>query len=198
MVGEEGPLMARKNTATVNKEALRQLFTRVPAARAILEHLAGLEQNPRHTPLDALERACAGFGRAHLVYALRVLEELGCGRFVVGRKGYPSRFEWAYDARSIGKVGMGTATQVSALDGEDLGDEDETSKSLGEQAVPWSAEQEQEGEGPPPSFQEIPEPMYHHRFRLRRGLEIVLALPESLTTSEAERLAAFIKTLPLG
>ncbi|KVP19388.1 hypothetical protein WJ85_07830 [Burkholderia ubonensis] len=39
---------------------------------------------------------------------------------------------------------------------------------------------------------------YEHPFKLRKGFEpIVLSLPTDLTSQEAERIAAFVKSLPI-
>jgi len=77
-------------------EQLRQLRKSNGAARAFFDYAASRERNRTETPIDRvlsiLEQNGNEVGRSDLIHVFRRLEELGCGRYVEGRHGYPSRF----------------------------------------------------------------------------------------------------------
>jgi hypothetical protein len=67
---------------------------------------------------------------------------------------------------------------------------DDTLAARGEtqeiESVPEESEQE-----------EVVEDMLSHAYNLRTNLQVTFDLPADLSASEADRLAAFIKTLPI-
>jgi hypothetical protein len=69
----------------------------------LLDHFGSRQRNQNVSPVGSLERALDASGTPsarHLIIAsLRRLDSLGVGRFVPGRKGYPTRFEW--DVKSL-------------------------------------------------------------------------------------------------
>ena len=46
----------------------------------------------------------------------RALEQAGCGQFVVGRRGQPSRFEWAFSCISLGQAAAGEDVKLEAAE----------------------------------------------------------------------------------
>ena len=109
-------------------------------------------------------------------YMFQHLSDLGLGRYIPGRKGYPSRIGWNYSLKAIGNAARGNSVENFELDLSDLDDiEDIESNEQGETS----------------------DDIQTHRFPLRRELTVDVALPVNLTRAEAERLAAFITSLPI-
>src|SRR6266581_3345598 len=74
---------------------LRQLYRQDGAARALLDWAARRTNDSAETSLDRVMRV-AQIGRSEAVELARTLGEIGCGEFIVGRKGWKSRIRWSY------------------------------------------------------------------------------------------------------
>jgi hypothetical protein len=139
-----------------------------------LDHCANRERNQIETVVDrALSNLNSGdntFSRADIVRVLKTLEELNCGQFVTGRRGWPSRFVWHAEMTSVGRVAAGEDQEL------------EPSEELSEET----------GEGAPPAGSTF----LSHVFHLRPNAQIEFELPDDLRPDEAKRLAGFIRTLP--
>src|SRR5262249_59844800 len=107
--------------------------------------------------------------RRDLVRLLQSLARAGAGRFKIGRRGKPSRFEWAAPVNRI-------ATSV-----------------MGEPAGSGLAVSEAR-----PTAAASADTQLVHSYHLRRGLILSILLPVDLTDREAGRLADFIRTLSFG
>lgn len=160
------------NSDAVDVEALRNFYRTDQAARAILDNLAARHQDRSETRVDRLHYAISeeeDITRADVIRVLRQLEDLGCGAFVVGRKGRESRFAWAVGLTGVGRAAAGDATDLREVSSEatesDGSDEDNT---------------------------------IAHSYVLRANFVARFALPSDLTSAEAARLADFIKTLPFS
>ncbi|MGE0327307.1 MAG: hypothetical protein AB7K71_03355 [Polyangiaceae bacterium] len=117
---------------------------------------------------DELQRSLE-LERGDLVERLKELDAAGAGRFVAGRRGHPSRFEWQ----------LLPAVRQAALDGS----EPEEAKNEAPQAgVPSSPQK-------PPLF-------IVHQLHLRPNAVAELKLPTDFSTADAERLCALIRLLP--
>jgi hypothetical protein len=104
------------------------------------------------------------------------LQQIGCGEYVPGRHGHPSRFVWnkEYGSLSICRAAFGeelSPAQELLSEDEDMTYEEEQIKSE--------------------------EELLYHHFNLRVDYQLEFTLPVDLTICEAERLSAFIKCLPL-
>jgi len=157
--------------STINTEKLKRLYSGNRAIKALLNNASKRKHNVSTTNVDRLMALLINeentvVGRQELIKALRELETLGCGRFIIGRRGQPSRFEWGVQITSLGKAVMGAAG--AALAGQ---------PSAGSALVVES--------------ERIP-----HAYQLRPGMTVNLDLPVNLTAKEAQRLAEFIRTLP--
>ncbi|MHB8762676.1 MAG: hypothetical protein ACYC6J_09920 [Coriobacteriia bacterium] len=153
-------------------DAIRKLYASSSAAKAALDYFAGRQNNANASKvdrlLDVLRYRGHDVSRFDIIEFFRALEAAKCGRFVIGRKGHPTRFEWSASLISVGQAAAGETNVVDELtDTEALSDDDDTG-------------------------------LLEHRFRLRADLELTIELPDDLTASEAGRLADFIKTLPFG
>ena len=132
-----------------------------------------------------------GVGRGALVYWFKQLAAVGCGRFIVGRKGRRSRFEWWFDPGSVSSAALKRRKDLAPLPAgqNSAGD---TCEAIAEE----SAEEDDGRIGEAPS--EVDDSNIEHTFMLRPDFPVRILLPESLTKVEAERLSGFIRTLPFG
>jgi len=151
-----------------NLEGIKDLYKRNATARDFLDHAAQRERDRTDTTVDRTITILADAGRkisrGDAIELFRRLEELGCGQFVIGRRGAPSRFVWAVGIVSVGKAAAGESQVV--------------------EVIPETPIQTRE--------------TINHTYHLRPDRQIMLELPIDLTSREAERLAAFIRTLPMN
>jgi len=115
------------DTKSPNIDGLRQLYKQNPVAKAFFDHAARRERDQSETKVDrVLVRLKADgneFHRREIIDLFRKLQEHGCGQFVEGRRGWPSRFVWSAEMTSIGKAAAGglqviehISTEEDALD----------------------------------------------------------------------------------
>jgi hypothetical protein len=146
---------------------LRELAEADGIARAFFEYAASRERNRTETPVDRIlsmvEQNGPEVSRGDLIRVLRRLEELGCGRYVEGRHGYPSRFAWTISIIEVGRAGLGESAPM----------------------VPAPAPVQQAAG------------TLTHLYNLRADFQVEIELPADLTPREAERLSAFIRSLPI-
>ncbi len=149
---------------TLDKKALKALYSSDQAFKILLDEFGSRQRNQQVTQLDQLlprlSNAGKGVARADAINVLRKLEEAGCGKFLTGRKGHPTRFEWQYDLVSVAEVATGEVQVVEEI-----------------QPAP------QTGNGDEPVVEEVvlPEGAIEHRYQLRAGWQVTLALPSDLT-----------------
>jgi hypothetical protein len=107
-----------KGTDTVNRKELQSLYNGDATAKALLDHLASREHNRSVTTVDRLLYKLVGDGnqmsRGDVVRVLQRLDEFGCGRFIPGRWGHPSRFEWGVGLVDVGRAAAGEAVRIEA------------------------------------------------------------------------------------
>jgi hypothetical protein len=168
--------MTSINSSSLNVKALKALYASDPIARFVLDEFASRQRNQQKTKPDQLLLRLSNAGKAasrtEVINVMRKLDEYGCGKFITGRKGHPTRFEWQYDLVSVGKAAAGGAQSVEELqpvDEDENGDEE---------------------------IAETPEDSLEHTYQLRPDRQIGLLLPADLSAHEARRLSEFIKTLP--
>lgn len=153
----------------MNVEGLRRLYSENAVARSFLDHAAQRERDWSETSVDRaltiLNEQNVEATRGDVVALFRQLEQLGCGQFVVGRRGRPSRIVWSASIVSVGRAAVGEEQVVAEL---------------------------------PPTVSPPGGESLTHIFHLRLDVEVTIDLPADLTPHEAERLAAFIRTLPMG
>lgn len=172
--------MGQFNESTIDSKdisEIKKLYNKDECAKAILDHASSRTKNSSKTSVDRLtwkiSRNGANFSRRDVIDVLKQLENFNCGKFVVGRRGAPSRFEWDVEMIGLGNAARGMETKIVRLnEGEKHTDDHDE-----EEDVP---------------------PMIEHRYTLRPDLPVTLSLPANLTEKEAARLSEFIKTLPFG
>jgi hypothetical protein len=156
----------------VNVALLRELYDRTPVNHAFFDWLANRERPRSETKIDTVEAMLDARGiehdRAELTRLLRELEETGCGDYVAGRRGRQSRFLWSHNLISVGRTASGVEDHPTPL-----------APRVNSRAPVRAVHRE-----------------IAHVFNLRPDFRVALALPQDFTREEAERLAAFVRTLP--
>lgn len=163
-------------------ESLLRLYENNPEYRPALSLLASGQYGDEAISVDDLEDDVDA-PRQVVVDLLKKLDELGLGRFIIGRRGYPSRFEWS---ESIGTAERAALDELkhrveapSCSGGEDVsaygtGNVLDLPRDI-------SALGSQESALLPVSYP------------LRQNLTVTLNLPRDLTRAEAAKLAGFVK-----
>jgi hypothetical protein len=163
-------------------DRLRRLSTTQRSARLLLNYAARQSNTPGDAKMtvDSLHGILKceeepAVSRRELVQTLRAFAQAGCGRFVTGRHGRPSRFVWAHSLAWVGgAVSGGTGNSDGAKDAAS------NTNNLASEPKATAAS------------------MFSHPFRLRPTLVVSVQLPNDLTAHEADRLARFIQTLPFA
>jgi hypothetical protein len=100
-------------------ELLRRLYQQNAAANAFLSHASQRERDQAETKVDRililLKAEGHDFARREIVALFRKLEELGCGQFVEGRRGWPSRFVWSAGMTSVARAASGGTLAISSI-----------------------------------------------------------------------------------
>jgi len=152
-------------------DGVRRLYRDSAFNKAVFDNFAGRSTSSVETTVDRLHAVIhserAEVSRQDIVGLFQALARRGCGKFVIGRKGHPSRFQWKVDLVSVGKVATGEAEAFEPLIEPD----------------PLLAQKEEDE-------------FIVHPYMLRPDLRIELALPRDLTSVEANRIADFVRTLP--
>lgn len=164
---------------TIDRKTLQALYAQSACARAAFDNFAGRDNKSSRTTVETLQNALRSqgpFSRPEIASLFKELESAGCGQYVIGRKGHPSRFEWSV---SLIKVGRAAAATGEGQD-EDFLEEEGFEDVGGDEEVEPSSD------------------LIEHRFHLRREFELVVVLPANLTKAEAHRIARFVKVLPFG
>lgn len=184
----------------MSPDALTTIVRAQPAARKLFEWIVQTELEHDRTTVEDLIDNC-GVSRRAAINLLRALAEAGFGEFKVGRKGHPSRFEWAEDPQALAeRVG-----QIADGDGRD-DDEDRKAMANGRATddgelfatAELFSQVEAKREAPSGPRRRAPSgevELIEHSYVLRPKLRIELKLPADLSAREAEVLGAWIKNL---
>lgn len=156
----------------MNIQQLREAYNSDPNVAAICDEMASRERNQSETKLTRMLARLSNNGSSvkknDAIAAFRRLEECGCGQYIVGRHGWPSRFVW-----SVGSLAACHAAQGSIESVDPLPETDEDVET------------------------EIELDAVTHYLRLREDFDVELQLPDDLTAREAQRLCSFISAVPL-
>ena len=93
---------------------LKELYSMDETARKLFDWTAGRKNDASETTIDRISNKI-GVSRGEAVSIAKTLEAVGCGEFVVGRRGSPSRFVWAFSCISLGKAAAGESSQIEAV-----------------------------------------------------------------------------------
>jgi hypothetical protein len=109
---------------------------------------------------------------SRIIKLFKTLGEIGLGRFIAGRHGKKTRMAWFFSLPSIGMAAKNQSKRLEQIKAEDESD----------------SETQFEGGNPE---------LIVHTYQIRRELMVKFGLPYDLNEKEAERLAIWIRTLPL-
>jgi hypothetical protein len=170
-------------TSEVDISALKSLYLENKTNSIAFNIFKSRDKDSKETKLDRLEELIRNEGgapsRVDVVALMKGLQQAGCGRFIVGRRGAPSRFEWTVSLRSVG---------LAATSGSDRVDQMEVDAEERDAADATDSRAEFD----------CGTASITHSFVLRRDYRVSLTLPVDLTSREATRLAEFLQTLPFG
>lgn len=163
----------------IDMAAIKQLYTMDSVAKAAFDYFATRQRNGTVTKVNRLLAVLndrgnkASYGQVRDF--LRNLGSLGCGAYVIGRRGQPSRLQWRVGMVSLGQAAAGHGTHVDQLTAEEV------------------ASANDEAEEQPADVVNSDEMKVSYPLRRDRHVEIIL--PKDITPTEAQRLSDFIKTL---
>lgn len=95
-------------------EAVQALYDQNPHAKQLFDWTASLQRDATATTIDRISQVLE-ISRKAAVSLAQQLDDAGCGEFIVGRRGSPSRFEWAYSRVSLGQVAAGEAEEIEEV-----------------------------------------------------------------------------------
>ena len=98
-------------------DELRELYQISDAAKKVLDWAANRTNDAAETTLGRIVQRTA-IGRGEAVEFARRINDIGCGLFVVGRRGGKSRIQWAYSLKSMGEAAKGQADALVEMDPE--------------------------------------------------------------------------------
>jgi hypothetical protein len=122
--------MTSNESFNIDIEQLKVLYKENPVAKAALKHFASRERNRGLITVETLQAKLnqgeQRFQKGEIIGFFKSLEELKCGRFIAGRRGHSSRFQWneSTGMATIGKIAAGDVNPTKELD--DLNDLEDT------------------------------------------------------------------------
>jgi hypothetical protein len=103
----------------MNIEELKQFYSSDAAARVLCDHMASRKRNQSETKLERilalLDADDDNVKKSDLIAAFRKLGEIGCGQYIEGRHGWPSRFVWSVGSLSACQAASGETSIVEPL-----------------------------------------------------------------------------------
>ena len=183
-------------------DALTAIYRAHPATlRQLLDGILETQADSRITTVEGLVGEC-GMSRRRAINLLRALAKAGLGEFKLGRKGHPSRLEWAQDPQAL-------VEQLDAVDVPSDSDSDSDSDSGSDsdddapdepQSQPINGELifdvfPHQRAKPDPIAPPARAALIQHSYVLRPQLRILVELPEDLTAREAEVLGKWVRNL---
>lgn len=105
------------------REELRSLYQHNEAATSFFDWFNDRGKGSRETKARvAADRT--GRDYSEIVELFRSFERLGLGRFLVGRRGAETRFDWEYDVKSLARIAIGEANEPEEV-ADDATEDDE-------------------------------------------------------------------------
>lgn len=163
-------------------ESLLRLYENNPEYRPALSLLASGQYGDEAISVDDLEND-VNTPRQAILDLLKKLDEFGLGRFIIGRRGYPSRFEWG---QSIGAAEWEALNELKRRAEAPSCSGEEDASAYGAGNMPDVRQDASVLTGQQSGLVPVPYP-------LRQNLTVTLNLPRDLTRAEAARLAGFVK-----
>lgn len=154
----------------MNQEGLQKLYKADETARIFLDHMSTRQRNQSETKVDRILKVLSREG--HTVTRGDIIGLFRNLQDVECGQFVPGRHGWP--SRFVWDVGLISVARIAAGENAEV------------EAI--AAEEEQDDS----------EPEYlTHAFNLRPAVEVAIELPVDLTEREAERLAGFVRSLPM-
>jgi len=170
--------MTSASPEQINMDTIKQLYTTDPVAKAAFDYFATRQRNGTVTKVNRLLAVLVDRGNkasyGQVRDFLRDLGRLGCGAYIIGRRGQASRLRWRVGMVSLGQAAAGQNAHVEQLTAEEASVNDEV--------------EERSDDAVNPDEMKLSYP-------LRRDRHIEIILPKDISPTEAQRLSDFIKTL---
>lgn len=119
-ITDAGEEVSESEIDELNVEMLKALYQSDATARAFLEHCASRQRNQSETNVDRALQILRYDGnevtRQQVISAFRELQECGCGQFVTGRRGWPSRLVWSTAMISVGRTASGEQDEIEQFE----------------------------------------------------------------------------------
>ncbi len=109
-------------------KAVQALYSKNPDARKLFDWTASLQRDAAETSIERFV-SVLNISRKAAVDLAKALEDAGCGKFVVGRRGARSRFEWQYSRVSLGQVAAGETEEIEPVSSNPATDEEDVAQS---------------------------------------------------------------------
>lgn len=167
--------MIREIDSDAVKE-LRGLNQKNSIAQAFFDWAIQRQRDAAETRVDRLAYK-ADIDRRDVIELAHHLEDIGCAKFIVGRRGGKSRIQWNFSLRSMAEAAKGQSAALQKVQPDEAALAEEEDEDIGDA---------------------VAENMIRHGYQLRPDILITIDLPEDLSKKEAERLAAFVSSLPFG
>jgi hypothetical protein len=112
----------------MNIEKVKAAYSGSKAVKAICDEMASRDRNQNETKLNRILQLLWTKGgddikKSEVIAGFRTLEEAGCGQYVEGRHGWPSRFVWEVKSLDVAAAAKGQRTlepQAPEQPGSDL------------------------------------------------------------------------------
>jgi len=197
------------NYESPNIEHLRQLYQQNPVARAFFDHAAKRERDQSETKVDRIMVRLRAeghvFQRRDIIALFRKLQEHGCGQFVEGRRGWPSRFVWSSGLISVGRAAAGDSQPIARISTEsntlehDDTDTEQLDPNLAVQTITEDSDEEELGEVGGTGLEEedtgsgfeITEPFDPARIRVETKPMVISLLMDRIRNKEIDLTPGF-------
>lgn len=108
---------------------IRNLYKKNSVARSLFDYFAKRAYDATETKVDRILAIMKNEGkelsRGQIIDVFKELEDLQCGKFVSGRRGWQSRFVWSVSLAALGKIAGGEIQELQ-MKSEDLPADEET------------------------------------------------------------------------
>jgi hypothetical protein len=163
-------LHSARDNVSIDIDSLKSLYQHNPAAQLMLDHAARRQRNQTETKVDRIVALLATEG--HEISRGDVIDAFRSLEDLGAGQFVTGRRGWP--SRFVWSVGMVSVGKAAAGEPQEI-------ESI-----------------PDESFEEEPtSAMLGHSFYLRVDTPVTIELPVDLTKVEAERLASFVRTLPI-
>lgn len=158
---------------SLDVQKIREIAGESEVHTRFFEWLAGRQKHSAETSVDYGMRIVRGASRADIIKMYRALDEVGLGRFLIGRRGGESRMLWYVNLADLGQVYEGSLDELDLL--AEFDDEEE----------------KEEFDYP---SQNLDQPM-EWKFPVRRGVFVTVTLSGSYTEEDSKAMADHVMTI---